>query len=75
MEVGVEENPYKYSYGNLEYFNYPGGNLETPLPFWIQIWQTYDNFFYIFSHQDILQRESNCFSRTGGGGGGGSQLR
>ena len=65
MELGVEENPYKYSYGNLESFNYPGGGLETPLPLWIQIWHTNDNFF-IYLVISIFYRGSLIVSREGG---------
>ena len=38
MERGVEEDPYPFSYGNLDFLSFLMRDLETPTPFWVRVW-------------------------------------
>ena len=62
---GAEEDPYQYSYGNQEYlgfFQVGSGNF---IPYYAGGVNLTKSMTTFFSHQDILQRGSNNFSRKG----------
>ena len=61
------ENPYQFSYGNLDYLSFPGGVWKHQTPSGSAYGQVgaklTKSITTLLSHQDILQKGSNCFSR------------